>query len=71
MDEKIKYDLEEFKKVQAYFVDMIVRMHAGAIIGCKTILELERKQENIVDDIIKQSCPKIITGDTVGIMTKK
>ena len=45
-------------------------MYAGDITNSRTILELEWKQDNLVDDIIKQSSPNRITGDIVGIMTK-
>eukprot|EP00091_Calanus_sinicus_P004420 TRINITY_DN14713_c0_g1_i1.p1 TRINITY_DN14713_c0_g1~~TRINITY_DN14713_c0_g1_i1.p1 ORF type:complete len:205 (-),score=44.41 TRINITY_DN14713_c0_g1_i1:590-1204(-) len=71
IDERIKYELEEFKSVHAHFIDILVKMHAGDIIDSRTILELERKQDNLVDDIIKQSSPNMITGETVGIMTKE
>ena len=42
-------------------------MHSGAEIDTKTILDLERKQANLINDINQQTGPNIITGDTVGI----
>ena len=47
----IKYDLDEFKKIHAHFVDIISRMHAGDNIDAKIILELEKKQEDLLNDL--------------------
>ena len=52
---KIKYDLEEFKKVHAHFVDTIDQMHSGGEIDTKTILDLERKQATLINDINEQT----------------
>ena len=70
IDMKIKYDLEEFKKVHVHFVNIIDQMHSGGEIDTKTILDLERKQANLINDINQQTGPNIMTGQTVGIMTR-
>ena len=51
IDLSIKYDLDEFKKVHAHFVDILSRMHAGDAIDAYIILGLGKKQRDLINDI--------------------
>ena len=47
----LKYDLDEFKKVHAHFVDILSKMHAGDDIDAYIILGLGKKQRDLINDI--------------------
>ena len=47
----IKYDLDKFKKMHAHFVDIISKMHAGGNIDSQLILDLEKKQKDLIISI--------------------